>query len=131
MRGWVELDFPDPLKPLNNGWENTERIASLNSNTTIARFLTEPVSFPGLPCRFNKAAAYCPQEYSSGPTIHSHRFDCNCLKLMCLFKSSVFTALALIGLVCSCASFYCWPIKVYPSKSINTRAIPKPNSYHH
>ena len=29
--GWVDLDSPYPLKPLPNGWENTERIASLNS----------------------------------------------------------------------------------------------------
>ena len=33
VRGWVELCSPDPLKPLPTGWENTERIASLNSNS--------------------------------------------------------------------------------------------------
>ena len=27
------------------------------------------------------------------------------------------------GAVCSCASFHRWPIQVYPSKGINTRAI--------
>ena len=27
VRGWLELDSPDPLKPLPTGWENTERIA--------------------------------------------------------------------------------------------------------
>ena len=53
----------------------------------------EPVNLPVLPCPFNKAAAYGPQDDSSGLTIHSHRFDCNWLKLMCLCKSSVFTAL--------------------------------------
>ena len=31
VRGWLELDSPDLLKPLPNGWENAERIASLNS----------------------------------------------------------------------------------------------------
>ena len=31
--GWVELGSPDPLKPLPTGWEITERIASLNSNS--------------------------------------------------------------------------------------------------
>ena len=29
--GWVELESPDSLKPLPTRWENTERIASLNS----------------------------------------------------------------------------------------------------
>ena len=33
VRGWVELGSLDPLKPLPTGWENTERIASLNSNS--------------------------------------------------------------------------------------------------
>ena len=33
---------------------NTERISSLYSYSQV---LTEPVNFPGLPCRFNKAAA--------------------------------------------------------------------------
>ena len=36
VRGWVEFDFPNPLKPFPTGWENTERIASLYSY--IARF---------------------------------------------------------------------------------------------
>ena len=121
VRGWVELCSPDPLKPLPTGWENTERIASLNSNSQV---LTEPVSLPGLPCRFNKATAYCPYDYSSGLTIYSHRLNCNWFKLMCLCESRVFTALALLGVVCSYASFHCWPIQVYPSKGINTRAIP-------
>ena len=43
---------------------------------------------------------------------------------MCLCKSSVFTAIVLLVAVCSCASFHCWPIQVYPNKSINTRSIP-------
>ena len=94
VRGWVDLDSPDPLKPLPTGWENTERIASLYSYCQI---LTESNNLPGLPCRFNKAAAYRPQDDSSGLTIHSHRFDCNWLKLMCLCKSSIFTAFALLG----------------------------------
>ena len=118
---WVELDSPDPLKHLPTGLENTERIASLNSNSQV---LTEPVSLPRLPCRLDKAAAYCPYGYCSRLTIHSHRFDCNWFKLMCLCESSVFTELALLGVVCSYASFHCWPIQVYSSKSINTRAIP-------
>ena len=58
VRGWVELCSPDPLKPLPTGWQNTERIASLNSNSQV---LTEPVSLPGVPCRLDKAAAYCIQ----------------------------------------------------------------------
>ena len=121
MRGWVDLDSPDPLKPLPTGWENTEGIASLYSYSQV---LTEPVSLLGLPCHFNKAAAYRPKDGSGGLTTHSHRFDCNWLKLMCLCKSSVFTAFAFIGALSSCASFHRWPIKVYPRKSINTRAIP-------
>ena len=32
VRGWVELNSSDPLKPLPTGGEFTERIASLNSN---------------------------------------------------------------------------------------------------
>ena len=64
------------------------------------------VNLLGLLCRFNKAAAYRPQEDSSGLVIHSHRFDCNWLELMCLCKSSVFTAFVLLGAVCSCASFH-------------------------
>ena len=55
--GWT-LDSPDPLKPLATGWENTERITSLYSYSQV---LTESVNLPGLPCRFNKAAAYRPQ----------------------------------------------------------------------
>ena len=39
----MELYSPDPLKPLPTGWENTERIASLNSYCQV---LTEPVSLP-------------------------------------------------------------------------------------
>ena len=120
VRSWVELDSSDPLKPLHTGWENNERIASLNSNSQV---LTEPVSLPGVPCRLDKAAAYCPYDYSSGLTIYSHHFDCNWFKLMCLCESSVITALALLGAVSSYASFHCWPIQVHPSKSINTRAI--------
>ena len=54
MRGWVDLDSPDPLNPLPTGWENTERIASLYSYSHV---LTEPVNLPGLWCRFNKAGA--------------------------------------------------------------------------
>ena len=37
VRGWVELCSPDPLKPLPAGWENTEGIASLNSNSLFWR----------------------------------------------------------------------------------------------
>ena len=55
----------DPLKPLPTGWENTERIASLYSYNQV---LKERVSLPGVPCRFNKTAAYCPQDDSSWPT---------------------------------------------------------------
>ena len=101
VKGWVELGSPNdlvnywPKKTLRQnlsrpGSENTERIASLNSNSQV---LTEPVSLPGLPCRLDKAVAYRSQDDSSGPTIHSHRFDCNWLKLMGLCESSVFTAL--------------------------------------
>ena len=61
VRDWVELGSPDSLKPLPTGWENTERIASLNSNSQV---LTEPVSLPELPCRLDEAAAYCPYDYS-------------------------------------------------------------------
>ena len=43
---------------------------------------------------------------------------------MGLCKSSLFKALERLGAVCSCASFHCSPVQVYPSKSINTRAIP-------
>ena len=122
MRGWVELGFLDPLKPLPTGWENIERIALLNSYNQV---LTEPGELlTGLPCILDEAAAYCPYDYSSGLTIHSHRFYCNLLKLVCLCESSVFTALALLGAVCSYASFHCWPIQVYPSKGINTHSIP-------
>ena len=104
VRGLVDIDSPDPLKPHPTGRENTERIALLHSNTQV---LTEPVRLPGLPCRFNKAAAYCPQDDFCGPTIDSHRFDCNWLKLMCVCKSSEFTALALLrDVVCSCVSFH-------------------------
>ena len=56
MKGWVDLDSPYPLKPLPTGWENTERIASLYSYSQV---LTEPVNLHGLPCSFNKVAAYC------------------------------------------------------------------------
>ena len=59
-----------------------------------------------------------------GPIIHSHGFECKWLKLMCLCKSSVYTALALLGSICSGASYPRWRIQVHPSKSINTRAIP-------
>ena len=120
VRGWVELYSPDPLKPLPTGWENTELIATLNSYSQV---LTEPVSR----C-FDQTAAYYPQDDCSGPNIHSHGFYCSWLKLMCLCKISVFMALALLCVVCSSASFNCWPIQVYPSKSINTRAIPNPTT---
>ena len=43
VRGLVVLDSPDHLKPLPTGWENTERIASLNSYSQV---LTEPVKPP-------------------------------------------------------------------------------------
>ena len=46
VRGCVDLDSPDPLKPLPTGWENTECIASLYSYSQV---LTEPVNFPRLP----------------------------------------------------------------------------------
>ena len=46
----------------------------------------------------------------------AHCFDCNWLKL-----SSILTVLALLGAI---SSFHCWPIQVYRSNSINTRAIP-------
>ena len=119
VRGWVELDLPDPLKPLPTGWENTERIASLNSNSQVAI-----VSLPGLPCRLNKAAAYCPQDYSSGLTLHSHRFACNWFKLMCLCENNVFTALAFLSeQFAAISASIADPIQVYPSKGINTRAI--------
>ena len=118
MRGWVDIDSPDPLIPLPIGWENTERIASLYS------YRRNQLAYPGLPYRFHKSAAYRPQDDSSGLTIHSHRFDCNWLDLTCLCKSSVFTAFELLGAVCSCASFYRCSIQVYPSKSIKIRAIP-------
>ena len=101
VRGWLDLNSQYPLKPLPSGWENTERIASLYSYSQV---LTEPVSLPGLPCIFNKAAAYCPQDDSSRPTMHSHRFDCKWLKLVCLCRSSVFTAFALLGAVCKLPS---------------------------
>ena len=68
VRGGVELCSPDPLKPLPTGLENTERIASLNSNSYV---LTEPVRLPGVPCRLDKAAAYCPYDYSSGLTYYT------------------------------------------------------------
>ena len=54
VRGSVELDSTDPLKPLPADWENTERISSLNSYSQV---LTEPVSLPDFPCRFNDAAS--------------------------------------------------------------------------
>ena len=115
------LSSPDPLRPLPTGWENTERIASLYSQVLI-----EPVS---LPVRTYVAStrwrSIGPHDDSSGHTIHSHRFDCNWLKLMSLCKSSVFTAPALLRVVCSCASFHRWPIQVYPSKNFNTRVIPE------
>ena len=59
----MDLDSPDLLKPL-------EHIAPLYSYSQV---LTEPVSLPELPCRFNKAAAYCPHDDSSGTTTNSHR----------------------------------------------------------
>ena len=57
------------------------------------------------------------------PKVHSHGFDCNGPKLMWFWESSVIMVLALLYAVSSRASFHCWPIQVYPSKNINTRAI--------
>ena len=121
MRGWVEHDSPDPLKPLPTGWENTEGIASLNGYSQV---LTEPVSLPGLPCSLDKAAAYRPQDYSSGLTIHSHRFDCNWFKLMCHCESSVFTAFALLG---TADLFRCTPAKVSTHVQSQTKLLPPLN----
>ena len=41
MRGWVELDSRDSLKPLSTDYDNTERNLSLN---TYGQALTEPIS---------------------------------------------------------------------------------------
>ena len=119
MRGWVELDSQDSLKPAPTARENTEHIALVNSYSQI---WTKPIILPGLPCCFNHVVAYCPKDDSSKPTIHPHSFDSNWLKLICLCKSSVFTVLALLSSVYSCASFHSWPFQVSPSNStVSTR----------
>ena len=35
VRVWVELQSPDPLKPLSTGWENIQRIASQNRYSQV------------------------------------------------------------------------------------------------
>ena len=119
VRGWVELDSPDPLKPLLTG---RECIASLYRYSQV---LMVPFSLPGLPCRFDQAAAYCPQDDSSG-------LECNWLKLLCLNMQEqlIYSICAILGAVFSCTSFHCGPIQVCPSKSINTRAIPNNTKGH-
>ena len=119
--GFVSTSTPQPCNtPLP-----AERILNaLPRYITIARFCQNLVTSWAPFSLQQSVAAYRPQDDNSGLTIHSHRFDCNWLKLMCLCKSSVFTAFVLLCAICSCASFHCWPIQVYSSKSINTHAIP-------
>ena len=82
----------------------------------------EPVSLHWFSRWFDQTrAAFCPQDDSSGPTIHYHHFNCNWFKLTCLCKSSVYSELALLGALCSYASFHCWPIQVYTAK-VSTHA---------
>ena len=94
MRGRVELDSPDPLKPIPTGWDNTERIDSMNNYSSV---LTEPGCLLGLARCFNQTVAYCYKNDSIGVTMHSHCFDWNKFKLMCPCKSSVFSAFAVLA----------------------------------
>ena len=65
---WSSTPRLSKTSPYRLGENWTHLIASLNSNSQV---LTEPVSLPGVPCRLDKAAAYCPQDGSSGPTMHT------------------------------------------------------------
>ena len=53
----VELNSPGPLKPLPTGWENIERIASLNSYDQV---LTEPVKTPWRPLSLEEGGGLLP-----------------------------------------------------------------------
>ena len=46
MRGWVELDSPDPLKPLPTGWE---KLNALPRWITIAKFWRNQLASLGSP----------------------------------------------------------------------------------
>ena len=91
-------------------------------------FFTEPVSLPILIRCFDQAVAYCTQNDSSGPTIHSHGFYCDGFKLICSCKIIVFTALTLLGALYNCTSFHRPPIQMYPGENINTREIHRQTS---
>ena len=129
VRGWVELNSPDPLKPLPTGWENTERIASLNNYRPV---LTESVSLLGLHCRFNKAAAYCPQEDSCGPTKHFHRFYCNWLKQFASARAAYLRRLRSSALIAAVPDsiadlFRCTQAKVWAHVQSQTKLVPPLN----
>ena len=49
---------------------------------TYSQVLTEPVTSLGSPVSSTRERTIATQDDSSGPTIHSHRFDCNWLKMI-------------------------------------------------
>ena len=121
VTGWVELSSPDPLTPLPTGWENTERIASMNSYCQV---LTEPVIFPGLKCHFNKTAVYWPSWWLQWTHHTIPSFRLQLAQTDVPLQEQRIYAHVLLSVVCSCASFHGWPIQVHPSKNNNTRVIP-------
>ena len=108
MKGWVELDsLPSKTSPLR-----LREYWTLNSYSQV---LTEP------------------ELASLGSSVASTRRRPIALKMTPVNPSYTYIDSTAIGsswcklildAVCSCASFHCWPIQVYPSKSINKCAIP-------
>ena len=115
---WFTID-QFTIKFYLQGWENTERIASLISYSQI---LTEPVSLHGLPCRFDLSYAYCPQDnFRTHHTLpRTHHTLPKWLELMWLCKSSLFTAAP-----ASIANlFRCTPAKVSMHVQSQTKQSP-------
>ena len=98
---------------------------------SYSQVLTEPVSLPGLPCRFNKT--FCPQDDSSGPT------NAPCTPIVSTAMGSNWCASARAAYLRPCApqrslQLHQLPLLTYsdvPLQKYQHTCNPNPNSYHH